>query len=286
MEDFTVSALPTIFQETACPYIRGREAAGSFTTVRAHTDWPRVSQFAEDAATIEHLLSAGHTPAFEGSYKPSCAGCRKCYSMRVPVGAFEPSAKQRRILRNEGRFVVDISEGIPNDGIFHDLFMRHQTGRFGNNDPAYATQTLDAMHYYPGLTPYNISVYERLDDGAKGPLIGARIFHLGPRSAYATAYFYDPHSGRQSNNLGHFLVLKTFMHLKTLPNVSHIYMGHWIPDAGTSLSYKSQYAVPYAELYVDGEWQAFSKRALQAMQVTHVNRTGIRPIATRCQRMA
>ena len=51
------------------------------------------------AAEHGHLLARGYRRFGSQFFRPSCAGCAACRSVRIVVPSFVPSASQRRVLR-------------------------------------------------------------------------------------------------------------------------------------------------------------------------------------------
>ncbi|KTT62770.1 arginyl-tRNA-protein transferase, partial [Sphingomonas sanguinis] len=72
-----------------CPYLPGRDERKVFTELNG-----------EHAGELNEALSRIGFRRSQGvAYRPSCAGCNACISVRVVAEGFRPNATQRKLLR-------------------------------------------------------------------------------------------------------------------------------------------------------------------------------------------
>ena len=72
-----------------CPYLPGKQERKVFTELHG----PQAGELNDALGRIGFRRSQGV------AYRPSCAGCSACVSVRVVTNEFRPSASQRKLLR-------------------------------------------------------------------------------------------------------------------------------------------------------------------------------------------
>src|SRR3546814_15480574 len=79
-----------------CPYLPGRSERKVFT-----------ERSGENASELNDALGRiGFRRSQNVAYRPSCAGCTACVSVRVVTQEFRPNATQRKLLRRNEDLVV------------------------------------------------------------------------------------------------------------------------------------------------------------------------------------
>src|SRR4051812_17820734 len=99
----------------ACPYLPGR-----FTRTRA------VIADAIPPELYHAFMNANFRRSGRIIYQPSCAGCRACQSLRVPVEKFSASKSQRRVWRRNQDVIVSINNPPRATDEKFDLYARYQ----------------------------------------------------------------------------------------------------------------------------------------------------------------
>ena len=85
----------------ACQYLPGREAS---LDLRVMTD--------VSAAELEALLERGWRRFGPTYFRPACATCTACESLRIVTNAFHPTASQRRARRHASPLVRQVSRPV------------------------------------------------------------------------------------------------------------------------------------------------------------------------------
>src|SRR3546814_10849153 len=90
----TLVPYTTLFR--SCPYLPGRSERKVFTELSG-----------ENASELNDALGRiGFRRSQNVAYRPSCAGCTDCVSVRVVTQEFRPNETQRKLLRRNEDHVV------------------------------------------------------------------------------------------------------------------------------------------------------------------------------------
>src|SRR5438094_747253 len=90
-----------ISPEEACAYLPGLCAAQEYQILMDVT-----------AADVQAMLERGWRRFGPVYFRPACAGCMACVSLRVPVADFAPSKSQRRAAGRRGMFQIKVSPPV------------------------------------------------------------------------------------------------------------------------------------------------------------------------------
>lgn len=199
------------------------------------------------ADQYDHLLARGWRRHGLHVFRPVCAGCSECQSLRIPVKTFSPSKSQRRTMRRNNDMSVTVqSPSISQEHI--DIFNRyHADMAIRRNWREHATTPGD---YYEAFLCGRYS-FEReflYFDGDK--LVAVGIVDVTEQSASSVYFFHDP--DYRENALGVFSMVSELAYLKQI-GVQHHYLGYWIEPC-PSMAYKNRYR-PHEILegYVDDD---------------------------------
>src|SRR5688572_19364557 len=93
-----VSRFPRFFvtSPSPCPYLPGKQERKIFTELNG----------AHATELNDALGRIGFRRSQSVAYRPSCAGCTACVSVRVVANQFRPNATQRKLLRRHGDLEV------------------------------------------------------------------------------------------------------------------------------------------------------------------------------------
>jgi arginine-tRNA-protein transferase len=199
------------------------------------------------------LIQAGFRRSGDQIYRPHCPSCKACKSVRIPVSEFTPSRSQKRILRANRHFSVNVSDA-PSQA-YYPLYERYITQRHS-----------DGSMYPPSKEQYNNFILcdwmkthfvEAYDDGK---LIAVAVTdvvdeneQLGALSALYT--FFDPDYERAS--LGTWMILMQIEQAKALGH-QYVYLGYYV-DGCQKMSYKHNF-LPFEE-FIDNQWQLISDKS-------------------------
>jgi len=225
-----------------CPYLPGKRERKVFTELTG-----------ANAAELNDALSKIGFRRSQGvAYRPSCADCAACISVRVLAHDFQPSATQRRLLRRHADLEVSACRPWSTEEQFSllrsYLEARHPTGGMvGMDDIDYA----DMVEQTP-VDSHVVEYREPSRDGVPGKLVGACITD-SQADGYSLVYsFFAPETSMRSG-LGTYIILDHIIRAARA-GLPHVYLGYWI-EGSTRMAYKTLFR-PLERLGPDG-WSRF-----------------------------
>ena len=190
-------------------------------------------------------------------FRPICAECNECQSLKIDVNNFSFSKSQRRIFRKNAH--LTIVKRPPQSTKEHlELFDKYHT--YKKDKSGWEYQGINPKNYYISFVEghgdfgYEIAYY----DGDK--LIGVDLVDILDDGISSIYFFYDPDYDKHS--LGKYSLLLQ-VNIARQMNKSWIYLGYYVKDC-PSLSYKDQYT-PLKVMrgrpseYEDATWDEFVK---------------------------
>jgi arginine-tRNA-protein transferase len=206
--------------------------------------------FTLSAAEYMERLSHGWRRFGRATFRPRCARCVKCQSIRVDVPRFQPDRSQRRCRKlNEGDVELRIGKPAVTRAklALYDKFHAFQADFKGW--PFHGAK--DAHSYAESFVDNPFPTQEwcyYLD----GQLVGVGYVDDLPGGLSAIYFFHDPDLRERS--LGTWNVLCTLEQAarKQLP---HVYLGYFV-EGCRSMAYKARF-VPNQVYGPDGQWHAF-----------------------------
>lgn len=225
-----------------CPYLPGKTERKVFTELNG-----------EHAAELNDALGRiGFRRSQNVAYRPSCADCKACISVRVVTNEFRPNATQRRILRKNSDLQASgcrpWSTAEQYDLLRSYLSHRHPVGGMTN---------MDEMDYADMVeqTPVNSQVVEYREpatDGGQGKLVGACLTdYQGDGLSMIYSFFDSENSDRKS--LGNYIIMDHILRAKEA-GLPYVYLGYWV-DGSPRMEYKTRYR-PIEKLGPEG-WERF-----------------------------
>ena len=187
------------------------------------------------------------------AYRPSCAGCQACVSVRVVASEFQSSGTQKRILRHNSDLIVSecrpwaTSEQF--DLLQRYLGLRHPGGGMAAMDE---TDFADMVEHSP-VSSFVIEYREPLEDGGPGRLVGACLTDRQADGLSMIYSFYDPeHEGR--SGLGNYIILD---HIRraAAEGLPYVYLGYWV-EGSPRMQYKVRFRP--LERLGPGGWRRFT----------------------------
>lgn len=234
-----------VIDEGRCPYLPSRQS-----TTRAL--W--ASSCADDA--YELLLDSGFRRSGRVIYQQTCAGCRRCVSMRVDTQAFTPSRWQRRVLRRNAD--LKVAMGLPTltaeKLALYQQYLRAQhpapASSHGPSDPpdpptAGSSDELSLTLYDSPVTSIEITYRT-----PSGELVGAGICDVTPNVLSSVYFYWHPAHGKRS--LGWYSMLQEIELARRLGRRWY-HLGYWV-DGAPTMDYKRQIG-PHELLGTDGVWR-------------------------------
>ena len=211
-----------------CPYLPGRTERKVFTELKG----PHAAELNDALGRI------GFRRSQTVAYRPSCADCQACVSVRVVAGEFRASTSQKKNLRRNSDLVATVCRPWSTAEQF-DLLQRY----LGQRHPGGGMTSMDEVDFADMVehTPVDSWVVEYREptvDGTPGPLVGACLTDRQGDGLSMIYSFYEPdHEGR--TGLGNYIILDHIRraHEEGLP---FVYLGYWV-EGSPRMQYKVRY---------------------------------------------
>jgi len=166
-------------------------------------------------------------------FRPVCASCRACETLRIPTRSFVPSKSQRRARRGAEKLTRTVGRPVV-DAERLDLYAKWHAAREAAR--GWEPSLLDAERYAFDFAFEHPSVREvAFRDGAR--LLGLGIVDETPRALSAVYFFWDPESDVPSLGTAHIVRLVEDARERGL---EHVYLGYRV-EGCVSLAYKGRY---------------------------------------------
>lgn len=225
-----------------CPYLAGKTERKVFTELGGH-----------NANELNDALGRiGFRRSQSVAYRPSCADCVACVSVRVCADVFAPSTSQKRNLRRNRDLVATACKAWATDEQYELLHAylqsRHPNGGMADMDE----QDFADMVEQTPVDSYMIEYREPTADGSRGRLVGCCLTdRQGDGLSMIYSFFDTRHPLREG--LGTYIILD---HVQRAANAGlpYVYLGYWI-EGSTRMAYKARFR-PLERLGPDG-WSRF-----------------------------
>ncbi|WP_084455805.1 arginyltransferase [Novosphingobium rosa] len=226
-----------------CPYLAGRQERKVFTELKGPS---------ADALN-DALGRIGFRRSQTVAYRPSCADCAACVSVRVVSQEFQPSSTQKRNLKRNSDLVATVCHPWSTAEQFallqRYLAARHPGGGMATMDEV---DFADMVEHTP-VTSYVIEYREPCEDGGTGRLVGACLTDRQGDGLSMIYSFYDPEHATRTG-LGNYIILD---HIRRAAqdDLPFVYLGYWV-EGSERMQYKVRYR-PLERLGRDG-WRRMS----------------------------
>jgi leucyl-tRNA---protein transferase len=188
------------------------------------------------------LLQLGFRRSGDNIYRPHCAMCQQCISVRIPVKEFNPSRQQKRVIKKNLDLRVEILDTIDTEQCYQ-LFEKYINLRHADGD-MYPTNRQDYQSFLCSKTPV-VQYYGFYLDNQ---LLAVAISDKLAQGLSAVYSFFDP--DYDSRSLGTYMILWQISECESL-NLGALYLGYWIKNC-QKMSYKSKFRP--VELYINSRW--------------------------------
>ncbi|WNO54829.1 arginyltransferase [Stakelama saccharophila] len=211
-----------------CPYLPGRQERKVFTELTG----PHAGELNDALGRI------GFRRSQSVAYRPSCAGCSACRSVRIVADAFTANTTQRKLLRRNADLEISACRPWATDEQFQllrrYLDARHPGGGMATMDEGdYA----DMVEHSP-VSSYVIEYREPSDDEKPGRLIGACITDQQADGLSMIYSFFDASEDARPS-LGTFIILDHIMRARGA-GLPYVYLGYWVKGSAR-MAYKTRY---------------------------------------------
>lgn len=206
-----------------CSYLPDREATTSYRWLEDC-----------DAETYQQMLERGWRRFGCTFFRPECAHCAECRSLRVPVDTFVPNRSMRRAW--ESNADLEVFLGPPALSLEHlDLFERYHSAR--SRDRGWNEKHTSPQDYYlsfvDGAHEYGAELQLRLGE----KLVAVALLDILPQAISAIYCYYDPRLKERS--LGTMAIL-TELEIARSRGIPHLFLGYWV-EPNASMRYKARY---------------------------------------------
>ncbi len=255
----TVERVFTNTVPSPCPYLEGREECKLVTPLNR-----------EDQADFAALVQAGFRRSHDMAYRPICANCDACISVRIRATSLQLSRRDKRCLKAN----QDLQAGLAQADNSHEhyaLFNRYITTRHAEGGMA----AMDRHEFQDMIesSPLPTRLIE-WRQGKGGALTAACLVDELPDGLSAVYSYFDPRAEKRS--LGRFIILD-LCRISAALGLQHLYLGYWVKDS-PKMGYKSSYAP--LEGYVKGAWRDLSDRSELSVSASDKAEPNDRPALT------
>ncbi|MEA1982713.1 MAG: arginyltransferase [Campylobacterota bacterium] len=193
-----------------------------------------------DSTTCQELIERGYRRFGRMYFRPICADCNECQSIKIDVDNYHFSKSARRIIKKASHLEVYIQ--IPSLTKEHlTLFEKYHL--FMHHKKSWDYNETTADHYYNSFVVghqdfgYEVLYFD------EGKLIAVDLIDILEDGISSIYFYYDPNYSHLS--LGKYSLYNQIKFAKE-KNKKWIYLGYYVEDC-PSLSYKAQYK-PYLTL--------------------------------------
>lgn len=215
--------------EERCPYLPDETARMQYKVIE------RCS-----GETYLRLLEHGWRRFGRVFFRPACAECSACKSLRVDVASFAANRSMRRCWRANGDLRLRLARPSVSDQRL-TLFMRYHQAQAERK--GWEARPATPASYHRGFVEgyesfgYELAFYDR------DRLIAVALLDLLPRAISAVYCYYDPAASKRSLGVYSLLNHIALARQRAIPAV---YLGYWVAE-NASLAYKARYR-PHALL--------------------------------------
>ncbi len=225
-----------------CPYLSGRNERKVFTELSG----------ANAGELNDALGRIGFRRSQNVAYRPSCADCSACVSVRVVADEFVPNATQRKLLRRNSDLVVSVCKPWSTEEQYallqRYLQARHPHGGMTEMDELdYA----DMVEHSP-VDTYIIEYREPGQGGVPGRLIGACLTDRQGDGLSMIYSFFEP-DDEERPGMGNYIIMDHIMRARK-SGLPYVYLGYWV-EGSKRMQYKVRYQ-PLERLGAGG-WTRF-----------------------------
>lgn len=205
-----------------------------------------------DASLYQLLIKHNFRRSGDQLYRPHCANCNACQSLRIPIAEFKPGPGQRRLLNKAARHgwhyqLADVPVSIAERQQLFQLFadyiaFKHRDGVMYPAIPEQLDsllsshwQTIKLLKLYQQQQLVAVMVVDELD------------------TAYSAVYtFFSQHSDAFSPGK---LAILYLLQLAALTKKEYLYLGYQV-DGCRKMAYKQEF-LPH-QRYFAGRWHSFA----------------------------
>jgi arginine-tRNA-protein transferase len=184
----------------------------------------------------EALLVRGYRRFGPVYFRPACASCSECVSLRIPTGGFVPTKSQKRAAKACAGLRIEVARPRVDEerlALFRRWHASREEARGWDPSPT-DRQSYFQSFAYPHPCAREVGFYDD-DDGGK--LVGVGIADETPNAWSAVYFFYEPAYAKRSLGVANVFLQLEIARSRGIP---HVYLGYRV-EGCASLTYKSAY---------------------------------------------
>lgn len=233
-----------------CPYLPGKTERKVFTELNG----------AHAAELNDALGRIGFRRSQNVAYRPSCADCTACVSVRVVADEFRTNASQRKLLRRHADLEVTACKPWTTQEQF-SLLRRYLSARHPGGGMAEMDELdfADMVEQTP-VTTYVVEYREPSVDGKPGRLVGACLTDQQADGLSMVYSFFETEDASRPG-LGTYIILDHILRASKA-GLPYVYLGYWVKGS-PRMQYKIRFQ-PIERLGPSG-WQRFEPDGAEAV---------------------
>jgi arginyl-tRNA--protein-N-Asp/Glu arginylyltransferase len=205
-----------------CSYLEDREASLEHRVIVDGT-----------ADELEEMLARGWRRFGPDHFRPKCGSCSSCVPTRVPIADYKLSKSERRAMKANAEFRVEIARPKVDAARLHLHARWHE---FREDSRGWTPTDIDPHHYalsfaYPHPSVIEISTWQ----GDR--LISIAITDETPSAWSAVYFFYDPEHAHRSPGIANVV---RQIELARAREKRHLYLGFLVEESA-SMAYKARF---------------------------------------------
>ena len=225
-----LSRFPRFFvtSPSPCPYLPGKQERKIFTELSG----PHAGELNDALGRI------GFRRSQSVAYRPSCAGCTACVSVRVVAGEFKPNASQRKLLKRHSDLEVTACKPWATEEQF-DLLHKYLASRHPGGGMAAMDEGdyADMVEQSP-VTSFVIEYREPTKNGHRGKLVGACITDQ-QADGLSMIYSFFLADEEERPGLGNYIIMDHILRARAA-GLPYVYLGYWVKGS-ERMAYKTRY---------------------------------------------
>ncbi|WP_091341338.1 arginyltransferase [Alkalimonas amylolytica] len=185
-----------------------------------------------DASLYQQLLQHNFRRSGNDVYRPHCAACQECQSVRLDVRAFRANRRQQRILRKAKRDQLQLRFGKPAAKSYYPLYKHYIEARHpdGAMYPP-SQQQLDSLLECHWANVEVLEVYHQQT------LIAVSVVDVLDKVLSAVYTFYHPAYQRYSPGI---LAILLLIEQAQLQQKDYLHLGYYVADCA-KMAYKAEF---------------------------------------------
>ena len=188
----------------------------------------------------DSLTQVGFRRSQDIVYRPTCEGCSRCISVRIPVAEFESSRTQKRILKANNDIKVSV---IPNRVTDEQYALLQQYLKNRHPEGGMAEMSFGEYQDMVESSPIKTHLVEyRLppeNSETKGRLVGVALTDELQDGLSMVYSFFDTGEEMTKRSLGTFAIL-SHIALAREHFLGFIYLGYWVKNS-PKMAYKQNF---------------------------------------------